>query len=54
MDAYYINQKEMWLCAQLVCYPGIQERIRDNGTNRETTGGGPGAKRADKRRMDEL
>ena len=49
----------------LVCCPGIHDCIRDNGTNRDATGGGPGLrinwvrrivgnKRVDKRRMDEL
>ena len=36
-----------------MCYSGIHECIRDDGTNRETTEH-PGAKRADKRRMNEL
>ena len=29
-------------CAQLVCYPDIHERTRDDVTNKETTGEGPG------------
>ena len=37
-----------------MCCPGIHECIRDDDTNRETTGEGPGAERADQRRMGEL
>ena len=32
-------------CAQLVYYPGIHECARDGGTNRETTGEGPGLRK---------
>ena len=50
-------------CAQLVCYASIHECTRDDGTNRESTGEGPGlqknnlvriivgVKRADKRKF---
>ena len=34
-----------WKCAQLVCYPGTHESTRDDGTNRETTGEGPGLRK---------
>ena len=32
-------------CDQLVGYPGIHECIRDDGTSRETSGGGSGLKK---------
>ena len=42
IDAYlvYVNES-----AQLVCYPGIHECTRDDGTNKETTGEGQGLRK---------